>query len=144
MATAIAMMVGGAIVNALAFSGSNFLFSSFKSKEADEERKRHDLALEQLTRARDEWNNKRTQYLDLMNEKLQKEAHSRQTFSDIDKALQEYHILTGSRMDMPPELQNEPKLSDFYTPSEEQKIREFLFILIGLGVVGVVTYEYVN
>jgi hypothetical protein len=41
MAT-IAMMVGGAIVNAVAFSGSNWLFSSLKSKQIDEERLRHD------------------------------------------------------------------------------------------------------
>ena len=36
------MMVGGAVVNALAFSGSNYLFSKMHS---DEERKRHDKAI---------------------------------------------------------------------------------------------------
>ena len=38
---AIGMMVGGALVNALAFTGSNYLFSSLSSSE---ERKRHNLA----------------------------------------------------------------------------------------------------
>ena len=42
MAT-IALMVGGAITNALAFSGSNFLFSQMSGAE---ERKRHNLAME--------------------------------------------------------------------------------------------------
>ena len=39
----IALMVGGAITNALAFSGSNFIFSQMSSAE---ERKRHNLAIE--------------------------------------------------------------------------------------------------
>ena len=137
------MLIGGAIINAVAFSGSNYLFSSFKSKQADEERKRHDLALERLTQEREEWSKKRTKYLDYVNDKLRKEAHAKQTFTDIDRALQEYYIMTGSQFDIPQELQtfNEPKLSDYYTPSEDQKMREILFILGGLGVVGFATYE---
>ena len=45
--------IGGAVVNALAFSGTNFVFSRF-TDHAAEERKSHDLAEEQLQRARDE------------------------------------------------------------------------------------------
>ncbi len=59
----IAMLIGGAIVNAFAFTGSNFLFSKLKpdkSKEIDVERKRHDLALEEFTRVRNEWERERT------------------------------------------------------------------------------------
>lgn len=47
---AIAMLVGGAAVNALAFSGSNFLFSKL-GKGSDEERERHDKAIEELQAA---------------------------------------------------------------------------------------------
>ena len=47
--------VGGAVVNALAFSDINFIFSRLTDHGA-EERKRHDLAIEKLQRARDEWN----------------------------------------------------------------------------------------
>ena len=47
--------IGGAVVNALAFSGSNYVFSRLTDHD-DEERKRHDLALEKLQRARDQWN----------------------------------------------------------------------------------------
>ena len=46
MASTVAMMVGGAVVNAFAFSGSNYLFSHMGSN-SDEERKRHDKAMEQ-------------------------------------------------------------------------------------------------
>ena len=46
-----AMLVSGALVNALAFSGSNYLFSMLRSSGADEEKKRHDKAIEQLQAA---------------------------------------------------------------------------------------------
>ena len=36
----VAMLVGGAMVNALAFSGSNNLFSMMRSSDLNEERKR--------------------------------------------------------------------------------------------------------
>ena len=54
----IAMLVGGALVNALAFSGSNFLFSMMRDPGAVEERKRHDKAVEQLQAAQSEWSRK--------------------------------------------------------------------------------------
>ena len=47
--------VGGAVVNALAFSGTNFVFSRL-TNHGEEECKRHDSAFERLQRARDEWN----------------------------------------------------------------------------------------
>ena len=46
------MTVGGAMVNALAFSGTNFVFSRLTYYGA-EEHKRHDLALENPQKARD-------------------------------------------------------------------------------------------
>ena len=45
-------IIGGAMVDALAFSSTNFVFSRL-TDHGEEERKRHDLALEKLQRARD-------------------------------------------------------------------------------------------
>ena len=61
--------IGGAVLNALAFSGTNFVFSRLTDHGA-EERRRHDLALEKLQRARDEWNRDRMKRLDFMNKRL--------------------------------------------------------------------------
>ena len=73
MASAVAMMVGGAVVNALAFSGSNDLFSQMgKSDDADKEREKHDKAEEQLEAAQDAWNRKRMERLDFLNERTKK------------------------------------------------------------------------
>ena len=55
----IGFLIGGALVNALAFTGSNYLFSSLSKESFDKERKRHDKAIEDLQRAQIEWAKKR-------------------------------------------------------------------------------------
>ena len=45
--------IGGAMVSALVFRGTNFVFSRL-TNPGEEELKRHDLALEKLQRAREE------------------------------------------------------------------------------------------
>ena len=81
MAT-IALMVGGAITNALAFSGSNFLFSQMSGAE---ERKRHNLAMEKLQHERDTWNEERLQRIDYINEELKKEVMQLKLFKMLTK-----------------------------------------------------------
>ena len=46
---------GGVLMNALAFSGTNFVFRRL-TDHGEEERKRRGLALEELQEARDKWN----------------------------------------------------------------------------------------
>ena len=77
--TSLLFTIGGALVNALAFSGTNFVFSKL-TDQGDEERKRHDLALERLQRARDEWNKDQMKRLDFINKRLH-----------VDEAMLEYY-----------------------------------------------------
>ena len=49
------MLIEGALVNALAFTGSSYLFSRLSKDSINKERKRHDLAIEQLQKAKVEW-----------------------------------------------------------------------------------------
>ena len=51
----VGFLIGGALINALGFSGSNFLFSSLSKESTDKKRKRHDKAIEDLQRAQIEW-----------------------------------------------------------------------------------------
>ena len=51
----IGFLIRGALINALAFTGSNYLFSSLSKESIDKERKRHDKAIEDLQRAQIEW-----------------------------------------------------------------------------------------
>ena len=134
------MMLGGAAVNALAFSGSNFIFSMFGNKRVDEEKKRHDLAIENLQRARDAWTQKRTERIDFINEELRKQQHAVSTFRDVDNAMREYYRVTGQNLEP---LEKEPVLSDFYEPSTDQINRELIFMTLGLGGTGYLIYSYI-
>ena len=51
----IAILIGGALVNALAFTGSSHLFHRLSADNIDAERKRHDAAIEALVKAQIEW-----------------------------------------------------------------------------------------
>ena len=66
-------LIGGAHINALAFSGSNFLFSSLSKESIDKEQKRHDKAIEDLQRAQIEWTKKKQERLDYINNQIIKE-----------------------------------------------------------------------
>lgn len=137
MASAVLMMVGGAVVNAFAFSGSNYLFSHM-GKDSDEERKRHDKAMEQLEAAQAAWSKKRIERLDFINEQIKKEHHSEQTFDNVDQAMKQYYFITGKQL---PDLPPKPVLSDFYTPSDDQKDREIAFIVGGMALTGIVAWN---
>ena len=67
------MLIRGAITNALAFTGSSYLFSRLSANSMDAERKRHDLAIEQLQKAQIEWVHKRQQQIDFINKQLRLE-----------------------------------------------------------------------
>ena len=82
----IAIMTGGALVNVLAFSGTNYLFGIL----GGEERKRH-LAMEKLSMAREEYSKNHQPRLDFINQFLQQQRHATQTFSDLDVSMQEYY-----------------------------------------------------
>ena len=108
------MLVGGAMVNALAFSGSNYLFSMLRSSDLNEERKRHDQAVEQLQAAQAKWSRKRTERHDWISEDLRRQGHAVQNFRDVNDAMRGYSRVTGPKLDP---LGPEPKLSDLYVPS---------------------------
>ena len=74
----------GAVVNALTFSGTNFVFSRF-TDHGEEERKRHDLALEKLQRAREEWNRDRIKRLDVINKRLREKNEARAYINNVMK-----------------------------------------------------------
>ena len=95
------MLLGGAAVNALAFSGSNYLFSMLCSSGVDEERRRHDKAVEQLQAAHEQWSKQRTERLDWINEELRRQGHAVQTFHEVDMAIREYARVTGHNLITP-------------------------------------------
>ena len=134
----IAAITGGALINALAFSGTNAAFSLL-GDHGKVEMRRHNLAMEKLSKAREDWNRERQQRLDLINKTLNEQRHAKQTFSDLDVAMREYHEVTSQSL---PPLREKPKLSDFYNPSRLQKDTEITLVVGGMAVVGVLAYKY--
>ena len=136
MAT-LAMMAGGALINALAFSGTNAAFSLL-GDHGGIERKRHDLAMERLNKAREDWNRDRQERLDLINKTLSDQRHAKQTFSNLGVAMREYSEVTSPSL---PPLRDPPKLSDFYNPSRQRKDAEIALVIGGMAVVGLLVYK---
>ena len=132
------MLVGGTLMNALAFSGSNYLFTILRSAGVDEERKRHDKAVEQLQAAQASWSRKRTERLDWINEELRRQGHAVKTFRDVDDAMQEYAQVIGQNLDP---LGPEPQLADFCHPSDGEKDRKIAFVILGMAATGLVAYR---
>ena len=51
----VAMLIGGALANALAFTDSSYLFHRLSKDSIDAKRKRHNVAIEQLQKAQIKW-----------------------------------------------------------------------------------------
>ena len=113
-----------------------------RSSGLDEERKRHDKAVEQLQAAQAEWSKQRTERLDWINEELRRQGHAVQTFHDVDMAIREYARVTGHNLDNTfGVMGSEPQITDFYTPSGDQKNREIAFVVVGLAATGLAAFK---
>ena len=119
------MLISGALANALAFTGSSYLFHRLSADNIDGERKRHDAAIEKLQVAQLEWAHKRQQRIDFIDNQLRLEQKAETKFTELTNAMREYHEVFGHEL---PPLPREPVLDDFYTPTDEQHYRELGFI----------------
>ena len=134
------LIIGGAVVNAIAFSGTTFAFSQL-TDHGKEERKRHNPSLEKLQGARDKWNKDQMKRLDFINKRLREANKAKVYISNADDAMLEYYRVFAKQIKpLPPE----PELSDFYQPSGTQKDGELLFIALGSGIVTYAFYKYLK
>ena len=67
------MLIGGALANALAFTGSSYLFHRLSADNINAKRKRHDAAIEALQKAQIEWTDKHQPRIDFINNQLRLE-----------------------------------------------------------------------
>ena len=74
------MLIGGALANALAFTGSSYLFHRLSKDSIDAERKRQDAAIKKLQEAQIEWAHKRQQRTDFINNQLRLERKAETKF----------------------------------------------------------------
>ena len=132
------MLIGGTLANALAFTGSSYLFHRLSADNIDAERKRHDAAIEALQKAQIEWTHECQQRIDFSNNQLRLERKAETKFTELNDAVREYHAVFGHEL---PPLPREPVSSDFFTLTDEQHYRELGFIALSMnGIRGVLYY----
>ena len=76
-----------ALANTFGFTGSGYLFQHLSKKSVDEERGRHDEAVDKLEKAQMAWQRKRQDRIDFINEQLLKEKKAEQKFNELDDAM---------------------------------------------------------
>ena len=87
----VAMLIRGALANALAFTGSSYLFHRLSADNTDAEGKRHDAAIEALQAAQIKWAHIRQQRIDFINNQLRLERKAETKFSELNDAMRDYH-----------------------------------------------------
>ncbi len=123
-------MVAGGIFNAFA----GYLFKMINRDGYGEEIKIHNLAMEQLARARQEWNQKEIEQRAKQAKLRQERSNANEDFKEINKSLKDYKKVTTLVFDGK-KFTREPHIWDFYNPSDEMK--EYMTLTIGtIGLVG--------
>ena len=120
----IALMIGGAIINATTFVGGSYLAKYLSgSSDSDEEKKRHDLAVEKYQKIYEEYEENRAKLNDwiMTNDRIKDEA--KENFKNTDYALKLYNKIHQEDLSL-----REPQFSDFYQPSAQQKQGEIIYV----------------
>jgi len=132
MASAVVMMVAGAVLNATAFTGSMYLAKALSSKKhTDEEKIRHDKALEKYQHDMGEFEKKRQQYQDWLTEQYENKKLADGNLQDTDYAFTLYS-----------KTHHEPQFSDYYKPSKNQKRNEMMYVGGGMLTAGFLAARY--
>ena len=127
----IAIMIGGAILNATTFVGGSYLAKYMSGDDAGVERKRHDLALEKCDRDYQTWQKSRQRVMDWYSQRRDEQDIAAQDLSNTDETLKLYNKVHSQNQSL-----NEPNFNDYYKPSNGQKTGEIAYVSAGmLGIV---------
>ena len=125
--------IGGSLFAAFAFSGAGYLFRLIDKNGYSEEIKRHNRAMEDLSRAREQWYEEETRRKDEIAEKRQELIETHEDMNMVNKALSGLRNISISFKNR--KFTRKPELHDFYRPSSEFKHYE-KFVAGTAGVVG--------
>ena len=132
----IAIMIGGAILNATTFVGGSYLAKYMSGDDLGAERKRHDLALEKYERDYQTWQKSRQRVMDWYSTRRDEQDIAARDLSNTDEVLKLYNKVHSQEMI----VGNEPNFNDYYKPSNSQKTGEIVYVSVGmLGVVYLAT-----
>ena len=111
------------LFNAVAFAGAGFLFSKLNHSGYESEIKRHNEAMEKLSKAKEKWYEDQAKKKDKIEMLRRQASDANADINDTNRALEELRKIT-----------REPKLEDYYKPSDEMKEYQLVVVsLMGLG-----------
>ena len=120
-------MVGTAIAFSAANLGAHYLQKAIDGTgNPNEERERHDRALEKYQHDMGEWEKQRTRLRDWEEHREIALQKARQSLHQGDEALTLY-----ARTHPPPKLGSEPEWGQYYKPSKRQKTMELAVVAGG-------------
>ena len=126
-----ASFVAGGLFYAVAFASAGYVFHKLDKKGYEDEMKRHNLAMEQLTAAKEKWYEKTV-------EKKNKVALLRQQLLDANKDLDATNeALHKLRTAMDEDIGPKPTITDYYEPSDEMKMYTNVVVGVTGSVAGV-------
>lgn len=139
MAT-IAVMIAGAVLNATAFVGGSYLAKSLSSNgsHSDEEKIRHDKALEKYQHDMGEFEKKRQQYQDWLQSQYEKKKLADSNLNDTDYA---FKLYSKAHPDLSFD-NKQPQFSNYYKPSNKQKQYEMIYVGGGMMTVGYLASKF--
>ena len=126
-------VVAGGIFNAVAFAGAGFLFSKLNKEGYKEEMRRHNEAMEKLTKAKEAWYEREVARKDRMAQLRLELDDANKDFDETNRALK--------TLEQAGKVDREPTIHNFYQPSDEMKKYQDLTIgVAGItsGIVGTV------
>ena len=121
-------VVAGGLFNAIAFAGAGYVFHKLDKNGYEKEMRRHDEAMELLTREKEKWYEK-TEKIALLRQEIE---DANKDFREANEPLRKLRLATE---DLNDHEDIEPKLENYYEPSDEMK----MYMSVVTGVVGSVS-----
>ena len=125
----IAIAIGGAVLNATSFI-ARYLSVDDKA-QAEKERERHDHALEKYNEAVDRFGERQEKLQDFIAENDRLKYQTSQNLVNVDNALKLYNQTYNEKI-----VLKKPQITDYYSPSNQQKTAEILYVGGGALVLG--------
>lgn len=114
-----AASMGSSLFAALAFSGAGYLFHLIDKGGYAEEVHRHNIAMEELAKAREKWYEAEVMRKNKLAQRRQELMEAHQDMAIVNKSLDA--LARVSMQYKQKKFSRKPKLSDFYRPSEKMK-----------------------
>ena len=118
-----ASIIATGLFNTVTFAAAGFLFSRLNHSGYEKEIKRHNEAMEKLSKAKEKRYEEKVKNKEKIEMLRQQASNANADINDTNHALKELKKIT-----------REPKLEDYYKPPDEMKEHQLVFVsLMGLG-----------